>query len=68
MISTQTKATSEDKSEKGNNPDAFLSTSFKSREIASTKDPINVKKIDNEDDAWKWICENIGLVQEATGD
>ncbi len=49
MIPTHTKATSENKSEKGNNPDEFLSASSKSSEIASTRDSIGVEKIDNED-------------------
>ncbi len=31
-------------------------------------DSINVNKRDDEDDAWKWIHENIGVVQEVTGD
>ncbi len=68
MISTQTKATSEDKSEKGNNPDAFLSASSKSSDIASARDSVDVEKIENEDKNWKWNRENIGVVQKVTGD
>ncbi len=57
MIPVQTKATSADKSGKGNNSEAFLSASHKSSEIGSIRDFINMEKIENEDNAWKWICE-----------
>ncbi len=57
IISTQAKATLEDKSEKGNNPNMILSASSKSSEIAIARDSIDVEKIDNEEDAWKWIVK-----------
>ncbi len=66
MIPTQTKSTSADKSEKGNNSEVFLCASSKCSEIASARDCIKVEKIDNADDAWRWICGNIWIVQEVT--
>ncbi len=54
---TQRKASSSDKSEKGSNPRVIFSTSSKSSEMISPKDCINVEKIENEDDAWIWICK-----------
>ncbi len=68
MIPFQTRTTSADKSEIGNNPEAFHAASLNSSEIASAKDSIDVKKIDNENNAWEWIHENIGVFQEVTGD
>ncbi len=53
MILVQIKAASANKSEKGNNSEAFPSTSYKSTEIGSARDSIDVKKIENEDNAWK---------------
>ncbi len=68
MIPTQSKATSEDKSEKFSNPGVFLSVSSKCNEIASSKDCINGKNFENSEDAWYQIHENIGVVQDITGD
>ncbi len=62
MIPVQTKTTSTDKSEKGNNSEAFYAASFDYSKIASTSDSIDVRKIDNENNAWEWIHVNIGVV------
>ncbi len=68
MNPTQRKATSEDKLEKGNNSEAFLSASFKGSVIDCARDCINVEKIENLDNAWRWIYENIGMVGDVTVD
>ena len=67
-IPVQTKTASSNKSEKGNNSEAFDAASFDSSKIASTIDSIDVAKIDNENDAWEWIRVNIGVIQEVHGD
>ncbi len=67
MIPVQTQTASTDKSENGNNSEVFYAASFDSSKIASTRDSIDVKKIDNENDAWEWIRVNIGVIQEVTG-
>ncbi len=53
MNPTQRQATSEVKLEKCNNPVAFLSASFRSSGIPSSRNWINVKKIESEDNAWR---------------
>ncbi len=68
MIPVQIKVTPEDESEKHNDSEPFLSATYKSSEIGSTKDFINAENIENEDNAWEWICENIGIIQEVTRD
>ncbi len=66
-IPVQTKTASSDRLEKGNNSEAFCASCLDHIDIASAKDSIDVTKIDN-DDAWEWIHENIGVIQEVTGD
>ncbi len=51
MIPVQTKTASSDKSEKGNNSEAFYTDSFDYSEIASARDSVDVKMIDNDNDA-----------------
>ncbi len=65
---TQTKATSKDNSEKGNNSGAFYTVNSKCSEIAGNRDCINVEKIDNADNTWRLICKNIGMVEDVTPD
>ena len=68
IIPVQTETASSDKSEKGNNSEAFCASSFNSSEIANARDSIVVIKIDNENDTREWIRENIGIIEEVTGD
>ncbi len=46
----------------------ILSAGSKCKEIVSTSDCINPEKIENIDDVWRWIHENIGKVTDVTSD
>ncbi len=64
----ETKATSKDESEKGSNPKEIFTAISKCSERVSTSDCINVEKIENADDAWRWIHENMGMVEDVIPD
>ncbi len=64
---SQSKVSSSDKSEKGKTPEVIFTAGSKCSEMARSRDCINVKNIENEDDAWRWICKNVGIAVKITG-
>ncbi len=54
---TQSKASSSDKSERGNNPELISVSNSKCSEIASSRDCINVEKIENTYYEWSWFVK-----------
>ncbi len=65
---TQSKASSNDVSEKGNKHKVIFAANSNFSEMASTRDCINVKKNESEDDAMMWIGSNVGIIAKVTGD
>ncbi len=61
-------ASSTDKSEKGNNPEVLFAVDSKCSEIGTTRDWINADRIENREDVGRWICKNIGIIENVTPD